>query len=750
MQYKLKKIYKFDEMSFAEKLDYEEEIDSIIPKKITEEVIIKIFLFSKAIEWNSGNSIFVKKIKFILGDSWSLFIFLNICQSFESFNFKKDKSKNDFYIKNSYIGSQTIFWKSVEFLSNFLITIGVEICQNIKTKIATLTHISIKLLIELNVINEKKNYIKTIKNFGEEYYNKTCINYKMNIEIFFERKFNVENKFHRHPLKIIEYKYPIKIGEKIIISEKSIITGPTYIRAEIYDKSNPYGIDAFKIKNKSLKDIYTKTKFYPDVVFINHIKKKFFFKLDIKSIEKEIELVKDEFERTFDELNWSDETIKKRSGIQKKYSRLLEDKKIYNFLNHNWDEYYYLSSNNDYRGRKYYCSPLTFTHFKLSRYCFHYGYDGFFSEPFFDWDSYKSFFEEIYEKYETNFEKKINEVVGFYLIGIGKIDEERKKKVETPVEDILKKGKNIFLGKEKIEIKEEWFNWSLKEKIDIIELELYIFSLDLLLKGDRTKRIIIKDATASGYQIQMCLTGSKDHSKLGCINIGEKNIFTDTYMFIVESFKKTLNDNKLPDWSEKYFKRSIIKKFCMIIPYSAGFEECFLNIETIVLEEDYKKCKIIFSMFYDFIKKDLWEIMGQEKSFKEYIKNHLHEKGNYLVESETARANLQYNKAIIKEYDTKYINLEKKKKRTTRLYYRESDRLDKKQTLTGFSPNFTHFHDGDIIRILHLEPYNLEFASIHDAFIISCFECGKLVHSYGNIFKIKIRFKHKIPITCIM
>jgi hypothetical protein len=98
--------------------------------------------------------------------------------------------------------------------------------------------------------------------------------------------------------------------------------------------------------------------------------------LNLRKIEENILSLKKEIEKTFENDNWTEDTIKIRAEIQKKYSKNLEDKKTYIFLNHEWEDYYHLSSSNDYRGRKYYCSPLSFTHFKLSRFCFHYGYNG--------------------------------------------------------------------------------------------------------------------------------------------------------------------------------------------------------------------------------------------------------------------------------------------------------------------------------------------------------------------------------------
>jgi hypothetical protein len=133
-------------------------------------------------------------------------------------------------------------------------------------------------------------------------------------------------------------------------------------------------------------------------------------------------------------------------------------------------------------------------------------------------------------------------------------------------------------------------------------MECYFFGLKKLLEGDKTKRIIIKDATASGYQIQSYLIEVEDHEKLKYVNLGEKNIFIDTYSFIkTEYFKKIVIKKDL----EKYFDRNIIKKFCMIIPYSAGFEECYKNIVGYIEDKDKEECEKLFEDFHLFIKKEL-------------------------------------------------------------------------------------------------------------------------------------------------
>jgi len=144
---------------------------------------------------------------------------------------------------------------------------------------------------------------------------------------------------------------------------------------------------------------------------------------------------------------------------------------------------------------------------------------------------------------------------------------------------------------------------SLKAKIEVIELECYKFGLKAFLNGDKTERVILKDATASGYQIQAYLVGCENIEGLKYLNMGTEDIFFDTYLFIVESFKK--HKAIIPDNLNKYFNRKTIKKFCMIIPYSAGFEECFKNIETLLKPEEVESARLLFKLFYDFIKKDL-------------------------------------------------------------------------------------------------------------------------------------------------
>lgn len=765
----MKLAYNYDSLSQDQRSDFDEEVKSLIPLIVDNTLTARYSQFELLAKKNLSHSVFWKKLNNAFAESAPLFIFLNMLTSFNitsthNFSSTLESENHEIYsIANSFIDSQFIFWRNVEIFQNFLITTKTNLSCKLLSKVNILVQTCLKIMCDLSILEERKNYIKIRKHFKkEEYFNKSVISYRPLIILKTGTCFNVENKFFKAPLQIIEYDYPLEKEKKISEKEhlkfeemqkRSIVTGPSYIRAEVHNKINPHGLGSFLIKAENLSKIYSETKFYPDLAFISHVKETFYSHLNIAEIEDNLLKIRHELEDTFKETNWQENILSKRVELQKKYSKLLENKKIFIFLNHNWEEYYHLASSNDHRGRKYYCSPLTFTHFKLSRFCFHYGYKGVLQQSFFDWTAYKNLFSQLSKDANSNFDNDHKEIIGFYLIGLGKVWEVRKSKIETSLIEILEAGIQFFLAKNNLLHEKLSLNWeslSLKEQIDCIEHECYRFGLRKFLEGDLTERIILKDATASGYQIQAYILGVKSYNKLKYLNLGEDPIFVDTYLFIINAFETSLSNKALLIKHRKYFQRSIIKKFCMIIPYSAGFEKCFSSISPFVTKDNIDEVGSIFLMFYNFVKKELWVHLDLKESYSNYIKNYINTNQKYEAESETGYANLQYNKTKIYEHDFKYINRLEKKTRTTRAYMKTTDVVDVKKTLTAFAPNYTHFHDADIIRILHLEPYNLKFASIHDAFVVSSFECGKLVHSYGSIFKIKMRFNYSISATCLM
>jgi hypothetical protein len=201
----------------------------------------------------------------------------------------------------------------VNILQNFLITIGEGLNIFIVKKIPLLVQISLKIMIDVGIINEKKNYSTVEKDYNpNEHYYKTIISYKLSFSYEENKIFNVVHRFYRHPLQIIDYKFPIqkknvesenRHAVSIEWLERTLISGPTYVRSENYDKINPYNSNAFQTKNKNLRNYYSETKFYPDTDFINHIRKKFFSYLNYDEIKKKMKVVKNELEKIYEITN---------------------------------------------------------------------------------------------------------------------------------------------------------------------------------------------------------------------------------------------------------------------------------------------------------------------------------------------------------------------------------------------------------------------------------------------------------------
>jgi 16S rRNA A1518/A1519 N6-dimethyltransferase RsmA/KsgA/DIM1 with predicted DNA glycosylase/AP lyase activity len=69
LEYKLKFIHNYDFMSLTQKIDYEDDISSIIPYEINEEFVDKFLIFNKNIENNAKHSIVSKYLKQLFGES---------------------------------------------------------------------------------------------------------------------------------------------------------------------------------------------------------------------------------------------------------------------------------------------------------------------------------------------------------------------------------------------------------------------------------------------------------------------------------------------------------------------------------------------------------------------------------------------------------------------------------------------------------------------------------------------------------
>lgn len=732
-------LFKFGEMNTDEINEFEEDISSIIPINHNE-VYESYLIFEEQFKLQKLKSNFLKEIINILPKTHMLMIYLTIFNSISLTTIKRPVEDNDNYSFNDgYIEYNSLFWSIVYKFRNILIICGKGNNKNVYYNSLSIIHLSLTILINTNQISQTK-IIKL-----EEWSNKQLIYYKSNISFTCIPPFNVKYKLFKSPPKVYEFNHYISIrslinspkpGKNYIKEYKviklSIISGVTHVRADDYERTNNYGVSPFRLISRQVSTAYLEEKYYPDIPFIKYLTKMNFFETNVSLLESQVSLLKSSLLEAFQSKN-----IEFIETIHRELSHKEEDLKIAIFLNHNWDHYFHISHNYDFRGRKYFTSPITFTNFKLSRLCFHRGFNGEVKLSSFSWDSCSETINKL-----GKFNQDFKEIVGFYLVSIGKSSSKRKKQLITSKEDIVSWGYDIYSS----ETNSLWGNKSqtLKEKYDAIELEYYKFSLKKLLNGDLTERILIKDATASGIQLQTYSVGVKHFKYLNMINMGSVDEFVDTYIFMAKAFLIEFGEN-IPKMYIKYLEnRNINKTHGMIIGYAGGAEKCWSRIEKLIPSEDHD-VKEWYHKFHKFIKQRLYEYIGQKESFSSFIKNILKEwEGGEEYTSHTKHAERYfiYYKSFKDEIDIR-AKISSKEIRSSRVYRTPTTIIDKKKTDTSFPSHFIHGLEGEIITILHVEPYNLRFASVHDAYLISSFDCGKLVYSYGNIFKIKLNLPYQ-------
>jgi hypothetical protein len=158
-----------------------------------------------------------------------------------------------------------------------------------------------------------------------------------------------------------------------------------------------------------------------------------------------------------------------------------------------------------------------------------------------------------------------DEIIAYILLSIGKYSGERKKKIKLTCEEMMEYAVNYIENGDK----------SITDIDDRAALLHLVFSLTEFLKGSRLKRVINKDATASGYMLQTYLMGidiTKQETLLKYINLMDDTAFYDTYQAITSL---VLENCDIPTHLyEIISKRHVMKAPYMIIPYSAGNNKC--------------------------------------------------------------------------------------------------------------------------------------------------------------------------------
>jgi len=531
------------------------------------------------------------------------------------------------------------------------------------------------------------------------------------------------------------------------INDQYYITGLHYSKTYKINKKNIYSNKSFKIKNKNYVIGKVNLRLYVDWEYQNNLKN--FIEDDEKIIEK-IKSLNENIKLLFDKRLWSSETSKELSNTQHEIAVLTNKLVNKKFVEFNFGENYIIfPMYMDFRGRKYYYSIISPTNSRLLRLAYYYGYykEEELISPIHRYSyKYDEIIKEFCELYSVNKEIKFREAIFWCLIGIGK-HFRNKNKYPISAKEFLELGINYYNNHQTIT--------DLDKKMEIIHYETIVKSLnDEKIK----KRAIMKDATASINQIFMKMLGPLDQHSLNYVNLGNANLWYDTYLVQREKFYEhlLLNNphNKYTNKTlfNKCFPRELIKNMLMIIPYSAGAPKCWENYKTAIelskkeIDINDKELKITFKLFYKYVKEIMQEkhlYMKSSKELIDQINENFIEESEYVLESEGGDADISYMKMKRSTVDVKYIS-DGLRKRATKLIMIPSGAIDVTKFKKSSGANTAHFYDAEEIRIIEQE-LGYHIITIHDCYLIDFMSCSKLIdikleHYRKNINKGRRKF----------
>lgn len=578
-----------------------------------------------------------------------------------------------------------------------------------------------KLIVEKKIYDKSSYIYKSIKMWGIE---GNFINLIPTFNLLY------------YPCSIIKYK------------NKTYLKGEHHSRVYLLCVENFNSGDAFEIKDLNYLKRTVENKLYFDIETVGWLKKiiEDEHQTSIPLLKKQITELSYEIKLKFMNNNWSEETKEDISSIQRLYSKKIELLLILIFLDNDVkeEEPLYLVPFYDFRGRKYIDSVIGPTSSKLSRFLFHYGW--YKDEDFKDnleiqrIDFFKDKIKSFCSRNGINYQDKYLSIIFWILIGIGKhlID-----KAKVFIDDTLFIDKGVYIYEEGID--------TLKLKfIDRVEILYYFTILKDLNKKQIKKKIIMKDATASVYQVAMTILKPKDQKSLDCVNMGESNYYVDTYSLQIKLFIENLSKKDKRDFGHHLhlIKRSIIKKTAMTIPYSAGFDRCYDDFKKKIIESGVsysfdKDVEKMYNKYYNFIKykmERLYLYKTSSKDLYEGIIEEFEKKREYYRESETGKASLRYYKLKSLSIDVN-ISLVKDgityKKRLTKLIKALTTSIDINKTRVSIGANVMHFADGDVLRDIENE-METSFLTIHDCILVDINSCSKLINTVNKVYQKKI------------
>jgi hypothetical protein len=619
------------------------------------------------------------KEKFVI----SIFVIL----IFKIFEKKEFYSLVDLKNDKTHIHSYSVLNSVNENFNSFIkwvqMSISKEKVEHIDYKILILQFI---LILRNNGILEEKKI-----NFGKKNTEKIWI---LSIENF---------SLPLSDVHFISYKYS-KIGEMFYLYTNHFST-----MTQVFTQ-NKYSNEIFKLTDESLIADLARMHFWINIDSLTFIyeKKLQFYNVQSEDLEKTYHMLIKSFSKAITEKDM--QLYKNIAKMLSIYNDLLKLKRLIDTIQ--IDSKIFLPFLFDFRGRLYYKSDMSPTFFTYLRFA-------------------------IYDKspkisYNNSFISKIKKTIKEHLYIIKKLNIDYEKINNTQKESIL--WVLLFIAEfEKTSLgKEVKFIDFLNKGIEMfnnfnpnclnIEKTLHIWHgikiINEIVNNGEKNWFIQKDSTASVYQILIKSLGYKNKEFLTYCNLQSNETWYDTYVYIIEDFKKNIKLEKLSfNLFNMLFSRSACKKPIMTENYLVTyptFKKYFYKeneniINTLTSEEKFELA-VISKKFFDYLRKENRLFSNHPEIIPYKIKENA-----YKVIYPDAVTNLLYKKqkTVQKEF---IMN----KKRETKKFLEIIDQIDHKKFKISSRANYVHSNDAVIMRSVLKWGYKegINIFGIHDCWLI--------------------------------
>lgn len=285
------------------------------------------------------------------------------------------------------------------------------------------------------------------------------------------------------------------------------------------------------------------------------------------------------------------------------------------------------------------------------------------------------------------------------------------KKDGVHIEEFVKKGVEVINN----------FNTIFFDNLDLddyIKVFYINFVLNEINNDVYIKRLISKDATASCFQHLIKILGYASEDSLKWCNLSSKNRWYDTYLYIIELFKKNVKLEYLSEDEFNYIFSRKLKRIIMTHSYSAKERRCweyFLQVIDLSIYEQEKINEIttLFKNFYNFLENNTAIL----KHTPQVLIHYFDKNEKTIIFENQSRVNLKYNK---KKSIQKEIKFAKARYTYTDIILLPEENVRKFKT--SIKPNYIHSLDGYLAFWVRKQFKTL---TIHD-----CFLCDYIQISY--------------------